>query len=510
VIRIVLVVVLVLEVAAPAATYTAYPTNYLDLLSAMVAGDTLILTPGDYNDLTDVPGLPFFGKHGTATDPIVIMGQEGQPKPRLLGRNTHNTVRFDDASYIILRSLEIDGQDQGADAVKAQGIAHHITLEDLYIHGVGDDQQTVGISTKDECWNWIIRNCVISNAGTGIYLGNSDGTAPFIAGLIENNLIVDTIGYNMQVKHQVPRVNVAGMPTNQNVTIIRDNVFSKANNGATGGNARPNLLVGHWPTNGPGTNDRYFVSGNFFYRNPTGEPLFQGEGHIALYNNIFVNPVGSAVAIQAQNNLPKDIDVFFNTVLSLSGGISISGVDTAYEQRVSANAVFSPSPLSGGIQTNNITGSSLSATNHLVNPFGAIGALDVHPLPGALTGSVIDTSSFTNFHAWNDDYDQTRRDGMSRGAYISDSSTGSLALARKFFACGPISAFASQLGTAVVSFATQTGRTYSIHSSPALVSPTWTVVTNIAGSGADAAIPVSPGTQSTRVYRVLSSPGFFL
>ncbi len=34
------------------------------------------------------------------------------------------------------------------------------------------------------------------------------------------------------------------MPTADRKTIIRHNVFSKANNAATGGNARPNLLVG--------------------------------------------------------------------------------------------------------------------------------------------------------------------------------------------------------------------------------------------------------------------------
>jgi hypothetical protein len=38
-------------------------------------------------------------------------------------------------------------------------------------------------------WGRIIRRNVIDGAGTGIYLGNSDGSAPFVAGIIENNLI---------------------------------------------------------------------------------------------------------------------------------------------------------------------------------------------------------------------------------------------------------------------------------------------------------------------------------
>ncbi len=46
-----------------------------------------------------------------------ILGQDGQPRPRILGRSTHNTVRFDDASYVVLKHLEIDARDSGADGV---------------------------------------------------------------------------------------------------------------------------------------------------------------------------------------------------------------------------------------------------------------------------------------------------------------------------------------------------------------------------------------------------------
>ena len=101
------------------------------------------------------------------------------------------------------------------DAVKSERparYAHHITLENLLIRGHGNNQQTVGISTKCPAWNWVIRHNTIIGAGTGMYLGDSDGSAPFVAGVIEQNLIVDTIGYNLQIKHQRPRPDVAGMP----------------------------------------------------------------------------------------------------------------------------------------------------------------------------------------------------------------------------------------------------------------------------------------------------------
>ena len=79
-------------------------------------------------------------------------------------------------------------------------------------------------------WDWVIRNNIIRNAGTGMYLGNSPGNNPFVRGIIEYNLFEDTIGYNMQIKHQNPRPTNIGMPTGLSKTIIRHNVFSKSGN----------------------------------------------------------------------------------------------------------------------------------------------------------------------------------------------------------------------------------------------------------------------------------------
>ncbi|MGG7055962.1 hypothetical protein [Nitrosomonas sp. ANs5] len=111
-------------------------------------------------------------------------------------------------------------------------------------------------------------------------MGNSDGSAPFIAGLIEYNLITQTLGYNLQIKHQRPRPNLAGMPVGDQVTTIRHNVFSKADPPRNPSSPRPNVLLGHWPLTGRGENDRYLVYSNFFYQNPQ-ESLFQGgrTGH---------------------------------------------------------------------------------------------------------------------------------------------------------------------------------------------------------------------------------------
>ena len=181
----------------------ASPENYRRLVATLRPGDTLALAPGEYRD-----GLPLRNLAGEAGRPITIAGPAEGPPATFVGRDGRNTVSIVDSRHLVIRNLVLDGRNLPVDGVKAEGHArwaHHITLENLVIRGHGNNQQTVAISTKCPAWNWVIRGNTIVGAGTGIYLGNSDGSAPFVAGIIERNLIVDTIGYNLQIKHQLPR-----------------------------------------------------------------------------------------------------------------------------------------------------------------------------------------------------------------------------------------------------------------------------------------------------------------
>jgi len=398
----------------------ANPANYLSRVRSLAAGDTLVLQSGTYDDAADVPGLPLFDLNGSPTQPIVITGPESGPRPVLLGRSSHNTVRLSNASYIVVRNLEIDGRDLGGAGVAAQGLAHHVTLENLLIRGVGGDQQVVGISTVGSpTWNWTICGNTILGAGTGMYLGNSDGSSPFVAGLIERNLVRDTIGYNVQIKHQVDRPALAGMPTTPQRTVIRHNVFSKSGNSSTGGLARPNLLVGHFPLSGNGSDDVYEIYGNFFHQNPT-EALFQGEGNIAFYANLLVNDSGDAVNIQPHHDVPKAIQVFGNTVLAKGSGIRISGGSAAYSQRVFANAVFAAAPLTGGEQRDNVIASRASAASFLNAPDAPLGSFDAYPRIGTLRGAAIDASLAAGFDGFDRDFAGQARDWTVRGAYAGE------------------------------------------------------------------------------------------
>ncbi len=405
----------------PERTVQGDPATYLGLLGDLQPGDLLVLEPGTYPD-----GLPLTDLSGEPDRCIVIEGPETGAPAIFTGRDCCNTVSLRDSSFLVIRNLELDGEGRAGDGVKAEAdstAAHHITLENLIIRGHGADQQIVGINTKSPAWNWVIRRNVIEAAGTGIYLGDSDGGQEFVAGQIEHNLIVDTLGYNLQIKHQNGRDVGLGIPASA-VTIIRHNVFSKAENAAMGGGARPNLLLGHWPLSGPGADDDYLVYGNFFHQNPTGEALIQAEGNVIVYANLLLNDVGSAVFIQPHNDVPRRIRIFQNTVVASDVGIQVVGGDPGFEQRVIGNASFAATPLAGGTQLQNVTDAYAAAESYLTNPTGGLSGpsdrLDLYPLPGALGGTPLDLAGLAAYEDWDRDFNGLPRPGTFRGAYAGE------------------------------------------------------------------------------------------
>lgn len=371
---------------ASAQVHVAGPKDYRDKLKALEPGDTLALDPGIYRH-----GLPVHGVRGTADRRIHIAGPERGRPAVFLGRSGHNIVSIVNSAYVTIRNLEIDGQGKEVDGVKAEGhsdFAHHIALRDLRIHNLADHQQIVGISTKCPAWDWVVRDNVIERAGTGMYFGDADGTAPFIGGTIEHNLVIDPIGYALQVKHEKKRPALEGMPTEPRTTTIRHNVFAKGDNSSTGGYARPNVLIGHLPPSGPGADDRYAVYGNLFYRNAT-ERLFQGEGTIALYDNLFVNPAGGGIAIMPHKGDPRRIWMFHNTVIARGTGLFFKASERTRTRVVSGNAIFADKPVSGNGSngSGNFLASYEAAGEHLRAPFAEPGGLNPVPVKDALARS---------------------------------------------------------------------------------------------------------------------------
>ncbi|MDD1626345.1 MAG: hypothetical protein LUQ26_02555, partial [Methylococcaceae bacterium] len=309
---------------AKARIIPATPATFEAKVPYLLPGDTLQLAAGTYTKPLGINGL-----NGTVSHPVVITGAGNATI--FNGNDCCNTISIRKSAYVVIKNMKLDGLNiSGPDAIKAEGNTaanpnwtHHITIENLMIVNYANNQQQVGISTKCPSSNWVIKNNTIDGAGTGIYLGNSDGTQPFVNGIIENNFIQNTIGYNIEVKHQIngQRDLAEGVKAGTNLggkTIIRNNVFSKGKNSSAGESARPNVLVGGFPLMGVGKNDYYEVYGNFFYNNPV-EALFQGTGNVMLYSNIFVNHANPAdfrtVYIAPHNGVsPQNVQVFHNTL----------------------------------------------------------------------------------------------------------------------------------------------------------------------------------------------------
>ena len=422
---------LALPLGAEAAVHRGNPSNYRTLLSRLQPGDVLELEAGRYTQ-----GLPITNLHGRAGAPVVITGPASGSPAILLGRSGSHTISIRDSSYVTLRNLTLDQQGHAVSGVRAEGtarFAHNITLEGLTMSNFARNQQITGISTFCTTWDWTIRNNVIRDPGLGLYLGSSDGTAPFVRGTIEHNLIVNPIGYGMQIKNQVPRASVQGMPTTPSVTVIRHNVFEKSANASTGGDSRPNLLIGAFPPSGPGRDDRYEIYGNFFFQNSSRtQPLFYGEGHISFHDNVLVNTFGPGITIAPYGGAPRNIAIWDNTIYTNGAGIRLSGLASGFEQIVAGNAIFASTAISGGgTHRDNFTAPYGSAGQHLSNPGGALGSsLDLYPSAGALESSVMDRSAFAQHRDADRDFNGTLKNGRFRGAYSGSGANPGWRLAR--------------------------------------------------------------------------------
>lgn len=405
---------------ARAADHVVGPnTNYRAVLTALQPGDTVQLLPGRYTS-----GLPVQGIEGTAARPILIYGPATGPRAVIVGRSCCNTLSMRDSAWVTVRDVDFDGGGLAVDAIKLESdarFAHHITLEGLRIINHDGSQQSVGISTKAPAWDWVIRGVRIEGAGTGMYLGDSDGSAPFVRGLIEHVTILDTIGYNIEIKHQTGRPNLAGLPTTPSSTLIRYSVFSKAANASQGGSGRPNVLVGHFPRTGAGRDDRYEIYGNFFYQNEAlAQTLFQGEGNLSFHDNLLYNEHGGAFLSRPHNDVPKAIDVYHNTIVASGAGVEIWGADASAAQRVIANAIYASPPIdhADGTNRDNATGDAAAARAALRAPSGPVGgSLDLRPRAGQLVGAAVDLAAFARDQDTGLDFDRNPRDGTLRGAY---------------------------------------------------------------------------------------------
>lgn len=406
---------------AHAGDVNADPATFQAALATLKPGDTLHLAAGIY------PHLTVSDRNGTAASPIVI---EGAPPGSggatvIVGDASHNTVEIVRSSYLVVRGLTVDSKGlAGVFGLSAKdgaaNVVHHVTVEKCHFVGQNASQQTVAISTKTPTWGWILRENVIDGAGTGLYLGNSDGSYPFVAGVIEGNVIRNTIGYNGQIKFQTAWPTGLGLPTGPNRTVIRNNVFIKNDQPSPDGD-RPNLLIGGGPTSGPGSTDLYEIYGNFFFHNPR-EALLQVAGRVTIHDNVFVD--ASSPAIVAQNHdVPLAMArVFNNTIYTKNGGIHFGSAATE-SSLVVGNLVFAATPIDGtiGASRDNVVDAFANAAAYVASPSFMLGAMDFYPRAGKATGTALDLSAAAGDGDYDKDFNGTSKGGfVFRGAYAGE------------------------------------------------------------------------------------------
>ena len=436
--------------AASAADVPADPTNYQMLLGTLQPGDTLVLAAGTYTRLT-IDGI-----HGEPNAWITVTGPEDGDPAVVVGESCCNTVQLYDSSFVAITNLVIDAQGLPVDAVNAKDSpSHDIRIEGNTMQGFPvDEQQIVGVNTKTTVWNWTIRGNTILEAGTGIYLGGSEGDTPFIAGLIENNVVLYPSGYCMQIKHQNDYAAAPDMPAGPNRTIIRNNVFIKDDRPSPDGD-RPTLLVGGFPNTGPGADDVYDIYGNFLFDNPR-EAHLQATGRFSVHDNIFVGASPSYAAIAVTSHQGKSVKrayLYNNTVFTSGTGISrsnsrlkrVSGTGISFEpaeqdDAVAGNLVFAASPISGSItdERDNLVASEAEATSYVAAPSMDLATMDFYPLPGAVLGSAIDMTKFADDPDFDVDYNGTSKGAHTfRGAYAGEGANPGCPLMAELEMCAP-------------------------------------------------------------------------
>ena len=443
---------------ARAADVNADPSNYVQVLGTLHPGDTLHLAAGTYAPTGSTP-LPLSNLNGTPSQWITVTGPAADPPTAIIQASPDgccNIVEITRSSYLAVEHLLIDGNHvDSAFGISAKGgtsnLVHDIRIEDntlVHIDNDGDPadlgQQDVGITTKTPTWGWIIRRNKILGAGTGLYLGNSDGSDPFVAGIIDDNLVDKPTGYCMEIKQQNPWPTVAGMPEQPTATLISNNVFVKYDHAATTSGGRPNVLVDGFPDTGPGSHNHYEIYGNLFVHD-SDDFLLQATGRVHVHDNLFVDDSANG-AVNFTNHDGKtviDAIAYNNTIYGVGTGIGFSSAPSGVGF-AAGNAIYAATPLQGSVatQTGNIAGPVAQAAGDVASPSITFGAMDFYPKTGgALDGAALNLSSVAGDVAYDRDFNCASKGGFTyRGAYAGSGANPGWKLAediKAVSACSP-------------------------------------------------------------------------
>jgi len=319
---------------------TPSTSNWKAAITNLQPGDVATFSAGTY----DVAGYYEFNFVGTAAAPVTIQTAPGA-KVIITQSAQQNTMNIK-GSYFVIKGLEITGTSRG---VRLFNNAHHLELNGLIIHDVGDTALSAN-DGNNEYYNISVRNCEIYNTGsdTGecLYFGCvSDGCRVHDV-VIENNICHDTqyanggsIGSAFQVK-----------PGSYNV-IARNNVCYNV----------LSVCILFYDDYDRGVN---IIEGNIIL-NTIQDAGIQATAGAIIRNNIVLNAGNDGISIIPNSVKPnsnvRNIKILHNTVIGAQGFPLRLNSIVSSPNIVIANNVFdsdgsaikSASDLSGIIFSNN-------------------------------------------------------------------------------------------------------------------------------------------------------------
>ena len=299
-------------------TIEIYPGDSFEAaVENLQPGDTLIVHEGTYDD----SGRISITVPGTAENPVVIKGAEGENPPLIMRPDTaavQNTINIEGATYLTIQGLEITSN--GGDGVKMtiDGTAY-ITLEDLHIHDVD-----VGINFKDDIHHITVRHNHIhdtgDNGGTGegMYVGCHDGSCVVSDVVIENNWVHDTLAADQGDGIEIKK----GSHSN----VVRDNVIYNTK--------YPCILL--YGTEG---NPRNVVAGNVMWN--CGDSGIQTAADALIQNNIILDSPANGFNSQDHNGVtPQNLEFIHNTIVGGSPCLRLNNWGNQPGMVLANNAIY--------------------------------------------------------------------------------------------------------------------------------------------------------------------------
>jgi hypothetical protein len=263
-------------------------------INALQPGEELALAPGEY------PGPCTIQRGGRAGAPIVVRAADAGQRPRIVYHGASANVLDVKADHVTIRGLAFGPTAPGVDGVRVFSRAG-VSVTDCQFDGLGgiavaaNHTSITGLS--------VLRNVITNSGSTGMYFGCHEGIECVVSGLrVEDNRIEHVnasepeVGYGLQVK-----LNSAG--------IIRNNVIVDTKG--------PGIMV-YGARDGLRSN---LVERNVVMGSRTSSGIVVGGGPAIVRNNVVLlnREAGIGLEDYGGRGLLRSIIVAHNTVYKNTG-----------------------------------------------------------------------------------------------------------------------------------------------------------------------------------------------